>query len=205
MNQHAAREPKPELKPEPGHFRLLAPIYERYIQPKAPEKILAHLGLPQPGGAVLDAGGGTGRVAQYFVGKAAAVVVADQTFEMLQEARKKDGLAGVCALTEEMPFTDGHFCCIVMVDALHHVADQAATISELWRLLKPGGNIIIEEPDIRNFKVKVLALAEKLALMRSRFLSPERIISLFGFPGASSHVEVEGWTAWVIIKKGSSL
>jgi len=154
---------------------------------------------------VLDAGGGTGRVAQFFVGKAAAVVVADQTFEMLQEVRKKDGLSGVCALTEEMPFNDGHFCCIVMVDALHHVADQAATIRELWRLLKPGGSIIIEEPDIRNFKVKVLALAEKLALMRSRFLSPGQVTALFDFPGASSRVEVEGWTAWIIVEKDSSL
>ena len=201
MNRNKAREPKPE----PGHFRLLAPFYERFIQPKEPEKILAHLGLPQPGGAVLDAGGGTGRVAQFFLGKAAAVVVADQTFEMLQEVRKKDGLSGVCALTEEMPFNDGHFCCIVMVDALHHVADQAATIRELWRLLKPGGSIIIEEPDIRNFKVKVLALAEKLALMRSRFLSPGQVTALFDFPGASSRVEVEGWTAWMIIKKEPSL
>lgn len=189
------------MKKDPGHFRLLAPLYERFIKPQEPERILAHLGLPQPGGAVLDAGGGTGRVAQYFVGKAAQVVVADQTFEMLQEVRKKDGLSGVCSLSEEMPFTDGNFCCIVMVDALHHVADQAATIRELWRLLKPGGRIIIEEPDIRQFKVKLLALAEKLALMRSRFLSPQQVISLFDFDGASARVEVEGWTAWIIIEK----
>ena len=47
-----------------------------------------------------------------------------------------------------------------MVDALHHVADQEATIRELWRLLKPGGRIIIEEPDIRRFEVKLLALIE---------------------------------------------
>jgi len=104
-----------------------------------------------------------------------------------------------------MPFTDGHFCCIVMVDALHHVSDQAATIRELWRMLKPGGRIIIEEPDIRLFRVKLVALAEKLALMRSRFLSPGEVTALFNFPGASSRVEVEGWTAWIIVEKDSSL
>lgn len=194
----------PGMKREPGHFRLLAPFYERFIQPKEPEKILAHLGLPQPGGVVLDAGGGTGRVAQYFIGKTSQVVVADQTFEMLQEVRKKDGLSGVCSLTEEMPFADGLFCCIVMVDALHHVADQAVTIRELWRLLKPGGRIIIEEPDIRRFSVKLMALAEKLALMRSHFLSPGQVSALFDFPGTTSRVEVEGWTAWIIIEKNAS-
>lgn len=189
------------MKKEPGHFKLLAPFYERFIKPQEPENILSHLGLTQASGTVLDAGGGTGRVAQYFVGKAERVVVADQTFEMLQEVRKKNGLEAVCSLTEEMPFEDGHFCCIVMVDALHHVADQAATIRELWRMVKPGGRVIIEEPDIRRFSVKVLALAEKLALMRSHFLSPQKVISLFDFPGASSRVEVEGWTAWIIIEK----
>lgn len=189
------------MKKEPGHFKLLAPFYERFIKPQEPENILAHLGLTQASGTVLDAGGGTGRVAQYFVGKAARVVVADQTFEMLQEVRKKDGLEAVCSLTEEMPFADGHFCCIVMVDALHHVADQAATIRELWRMVKPGGRVIIEEPDIRRFSVKVLALAEKLALMRSHFLSPQKVISLFNFDGASARVEVDGWTAWIIIEK----
>lgn len=189
------------MQNEPGHFKLLAPFYERFIKPKEPEKILAQLGLPQPEGAVLDAGGGTGRVARYFVGKAARVVVADQTFEMLQEVGKKDGLTAVCALTEEMPFPDGYFCCIVMVDALHHVADQVATIKELWRVLKPGGRIIIEEPDIRNFRVKLLALAEKLALMRSHFLSPGQIFSLIEDPNAVKRIEVDGWTAWMIVEK----
>lgn len=189
------------MKRELGHFKRLAPSYERFIQPKAPELILSQLGLPQPDGAVLDAGGGTGRVAQYFVGKAGRVVVADQTFEMLQEVVKKDGLAAVCSLTEEMPFPDGYFCCIVMVDALHHVADQTATIRELWRLLKPGGRIIIEEPDIRSFRVKLIALAEKLALMRSHFLAPGRILGLFEDPAATKRVEVDGWTAWMIVEK----
>jgi len=189
------------MQNEPGHFKFLAPIYERFVKPREPEKILAQLGLPQPDGAVLDAGGGTGRVAQYFVGKAARVIVADQTFEMLQEAGKKEGLAAVCALTEEMPFPDGYFCCIIMVDALHHVADQAATIRELWRVLKPGGRVIIEEPDIRDFRVKLMALAEKLALMRSHFLSPQRILSLFNDTSVSKRVEVDEWTAWMIVQK----
>lgn len=189
------------MQNEPGHFKLLAPFYERFIKPKEPEKILAQLGLPQPYGAVLDAGGGTGRVAQFLVGKTSQVVVADQTFEMLQEARRKDGVTAVNSHTEELPFPNGYFCCIIMVDALHHVTDQTATIKELWRVLKPGGRIIIEEPDIRNFRVKLLALAEKLALMRSHFLSPGQIFSLIEDPNAVKRIEVDGWTAWMIVEK----
>ena len=189
------------MQNEPGHFKLLAPFYERFIKRKEPEKILAQLGLPQPDGAVLDAGGGTGRVAQFLVGKTSQVVVADQTFEMLQEARRKDGVTAVNSHTEELPFPNGYFCCIIMVDALHHVTDQTATIKELWRVLKPGGRIIIEEPDIRNFRVKLLALAEKLALMRSHFITPGRILDLFGDDRSVKRIEVDGWTAWMIVEK----
>ncbi len=189
------------MKRDPGHFKWLAPSYERFIQPKAPEVILAHLGLPQPEGAVLDAGGGTGRVAQFLVGKTSQVVVADQTFEMMLEARLKQGVSAVNSQTEELPFPDGLFCCVIMVDALHHVADQAATLNELWRVLKPGGRIIIEEPDIRRFRVKLLALAEKLALMRSHFLNPEQILSGFDNDQALKRIVVDGWTAWMIVEK----
>ncbi len=57
-----------------------------------------------------------------------------------------------------------------MVNALHHVCNQQETVNELWRTLQPGGRIVIEEPDVRTFAVKLFALGEKLALMRSHFL-----------------------------------
>jgi len=65
--------------------------------------------------------------------------------------------------------------------------------------VKPGGRIIIEEPDIRNFRVKLLALGEKLALMRSHFLSPQQIFSLFDNE-AMKRIVVDGWTAWLVIE-----
>lgn len=72
---------------------------------------------------------------------------------------------------------------------------------ELWRVLKPGGRLVIEEPDIRSFFIKMVAIAEKLALMRSRFLNPGRIAQLFSHPNARTQVESEGTTAWVIVDK----
>ena len=88
-----------------------------------------------------------------------------------------------------------------MVDALHHVCDQRATADELWRTLQPGGRIVIEEPDLRTVVVKLLALAEKMALMRSHFLSPARIAALFDHPNARVHIEAGTFNAWVIVEK----
>ena len=159
------------------HFGLAAPFYESFIHPGVPEKTLEQLSIPA-GAFVLDAGGGTGRVAQFLRGQAAQVVVVDQSFKMLREAHKKEGLNTACSDTERMPFRDNIFDRILMLDALHHVVNQLETINELCRILAPGGRIVIEEPDIRAFGVKLLALAEKLALMRSHFLSPHQIASL---------------------------
>ena len=83
------------MKPFLDHFSLLAPFYEFFIRPKNPEKISSLAHLPS-NGIVLDAGGGTGRVAQYFRGKAAQILVADESLKMLREAQKKMGCNQFC-------------------------------------------------------------------------------------------------------------
>lgn len=182
------------------HFDFLAPLYERFIKPKDPQDLWRFADLPTSG-ALLDAGGGTGRMAQFMNSKAHPVVVADLSCKMLAEARQKVGLHPVCSHTEKLPFPDAAFARIIMIDALHHVCNQQQTADELWRTLQPGGRIVIEEPDVRTLPVKGIALAEKLALMRSHFLSPPRIASLFRYPEARVQVEAKDYNAWVIIEK----
>jgi 2-polyprenyl-3-methyl-5-hydroxy-6-metoxy-1,4-benzoquinol methylase len=88
-----------------------------------------------------------------------------------------------------------------MVDVLHHVYDQEKTARELWRVTMPEGKIIIEEPDISNWGVKLVALAEKIVLMRSHFLSPAKIKDLFEYYTDAIHLHKEGHNAWVVITK----
>src|SRR4030042_1638683 len=109
-----------------NHFDILAPFYERVIRPADSQALCARLRLPVPG-ALLDAGGGTGREAQLLRGMAGRIVVADLSRRMLAEAVKKEGLNPVCALSEALPFPDGFFERILMVDAFHHVCSQPQT------------------------------------------------------------------------------
>lgn len=60
------------------HFDFLAPFYEKFIPPKDPQEMWSFADLPTSG-ALLDAGGGTGRVAQFMSGKVDSVVVADMS------------------------------------------------------------------------------------------------------------------------------
>ncbi len=191
------------MTPVLDHFGLLAPFYERFIQPKFPETLVELAGL-SPNARVLDCGGGTGRVAQFLCERAGLVALADQSLKMLAEARKKACLYPAGADAEHLPFPANSFDAVLMVDALHHVNNQAETAAELWRVLRPGGRIVIEEPDIHTFGVKLIALAEKLLLMRSHFLSAAQITALFdAHPAARCAVRAEAGTVWVVVEKAT--
>ena len=52
--------------------------------------------------------------------------------------------------------------------------------------------------------MKLLALAEKLASLRSHFLSPLRIAELFHYPNVRVRGETGKFNAWVIVEKESN-
>jgi len=183
------------------HFDFLAPIYERVIKAKLPERLVELVDVTSVE-RMLDAGGGTGRVSQYFSGQVDQIVIADLAFQMLTKSQSKNGLYPVNSHSEILPFPDESFDRIIMVDALHHVCDQSKTAQELWRVIKPGGKIVIEEPDFHNWSVKLIALAEKLALMRSHFLSGQEIQDLFSSFPAVIKIHKEDHFIWVVVDKG---
>lgn len=181
------------------HFDFIAGIYNR-LADYVPGPMMMRLAALPVSGLLLDVGGGTGRVARSLHGQAGGVIIVDLSRGMLRRARQK-GLPVVCAPAERQPFGEAIFERIIMMDTLHHVRDQRQTAAELWRLTAPGGRIVIVEPDIRRMAVKWIALFEKLLLMRSRFLSAERIAALFDDPAARVHIEYEASTAWVVVEK----
>ena len=155
-------------------FDYIASVYDCLnIQPD-PIRLRTLLGLPAEG-RLLDAGGGTGRVSlplRFLVG---AIVISDLSRPMLQQARRKGIDLTVQARTEQMPFPDGSFSRIIVVDALHHFGNQSAAIGELSRLLTPPGRLVIVEPDINRLIVKVVSLMERLMNMGIRFLPADEI------------------------------
>jgi len=180
------------------HFDFIAPFFSR-VGYSSLETMLAQAALPTPG-CVLDAGGGTGRVASAIRKHAGGVVVADPSLGMLGRADRTQ-LKLACSNSESLPFPNNFFERVIMVDALHHVINQTETAREMYRVLKPGGCLVIEEPDIRKFGVKLVAVAEKLLLMRSHFLSPQKIVDLFSFDSVKASIHETEGNAWIVIEK----
>ena len=186
------------------HFNLLGPIYD-LVFGRVTDHDMVDIAEVKPDHKLLDVGGGTGRVAALFEEFAGEILIVDSALRMLHQAQEK-GLRTVNGNSERLPLKTGSFDRVIMVDALHHVRNQAETLQETWRVLTPGGRLVVEEPDIQNFVVKLVALGEKIALMRSRFLAPEKIIEICQFEDRESVqlIRKKG-IAWIIMTKANSI
>jgi len=184
------------LMPILDHFGWIAPFYDRLASPPDRSIWRELLRLPITG-RLLDVGGGTGRLSGCLTGDARGVVLADASWKMAREAYAKPGLLPLVTEGEGLPFASASFSRVMMVDALHHVRDQQQCVTEMLRVLVPGGRLVIVEPDLRQGAIKVVAVLEKLLLMRSHILAPQAIRALFA--GAAVNVEMRTLGSSVIL------
>lgn len=107
------------------------------------------------GHQVLDIAGGTGDLTKRFariVGKEGKVVLADINDSMLKVGRDKlinSGVAGnveyVQANAECLPFEDNSFDILTIAFGLRNVTDKDAALRSMYRVLKPGGKLLVLE------------------------------------------------------------
>lgn len=95
-------------------------------------------------GLVCDVATGTARVARELRERGAGRVVGvDLSLPMLSRGRdevsRDEDVALVAGRAEQLPFPDATFDALTFTYLLRYVADPAATISELARVVRPGG------------------------------------------------------------------
>ena len=109
----------------------------------------------RPGQSALDVAGGTGDLAigmSRQVGRGGQVVLSDINAAMLQIGRDRcidAGCAGnvrfALANAECLPFPDNSFHCVSIGFGLRNVTDKPAALASMFRVLKPGGQLLVLE------------------------------------------------------------
>ena len=109
---------------------------------------------PIRGQALLDVAGGTGDISFRFLKRAsgANATVLDLTESMLAEGRKRAENVGISGQLEwvvgdamALPFEDDSFDVYTISFGIRNVTDPQKALSEAYRVLKPGGRIMVLE------------------------------------------------------------
>lgn len=122
------------LKSVPAFRALLRSVEARLYQ---------QISLPEP---ILDLGCGDGHFASLTFSKKLAVGI-DPWWRPLRKARRSGAYHFVIqGLGDVMPFPEGHFASVISNSVLEHIPDVQSVLNESFRVIKPGGRLVITFP-----------------------------------------------------------
>ena len=171
------------------------PFYQTY---KARVRALLR---PQPRRRYLELGGGTGDDARMLAQTSAAqVVMLDLSKTMARAACQRGLLNALVGNGAQLPFASQSFDGCWADRTFQHLPHPEATLHELVRVLRPGGRIVVVDPD---YDTQVVAVADQALAHRIRSYRADvnlqngtlahQMIRLFRAAGLRD-VQVEGLT-----------
>ncbi len=101
---------------------------------------------PQPGDRILDLAAGTGSSTEPFAAVGATAVPCDFSLGMLAQGRRRQpDLPFTAGDALALPFADGSFDAVTISFGLRNVADTQTALTELLRVTRTGGRLVICE------------------------------------------------------------
>lgn len=160
-------------------YNQYANIYEKdvpFLNTFEKDVVFEMLGIIS-GKNVLDAGCGTGRSAEFLARFGANVAGFDLSEKMIEICRKKfpskDFKVGSI---ENIPFDDDYFDLAISTFVIVHLKDLSKAFDELYRVLKPGGELIVTNINQRK-PPKLETSSGDFIIIESFYHRPEDVIS----------------------------
>ncbi len=120
----------------------LLSFYQSRLWRKALKKVVS----PSAGMRILDVAAGTGTSSMALMVSGAKVVAADFSKGMLEEGKRRyPDIDFVYADAMNLPFKDAEFDAVTISFGLRNVQDHKKALSEFYRVLKPGGKLVVCE------------------------------------------------------------
>lgn len=143
-------------------------------------------------GDILEVGIGTGRNLPYYPAGVNSLTGLDNNAGMLKQLEKSVDcqsvdLRPVHGSTESMPFRDNSFDTIVSTHSLCSMADRSGALSEIKRVLRPGGRFLFlehgvsPEPNVARWQRRLNVLQSRLAVGCVLDMEVERELTGAGF------------------------
>lgn len=129
-----------------GRYDLMNDIMSMGIH-RLWKRAMARAVAPRAGEMVVDLAGGTGDIARLLAGQGRDVVVCDPSQAMMAVGQQRcpSGVRFVEGTAEAMPFADNSVDVLTIAFGLRNVTSLAAALTEIRRVLKPGGRFLCLE------------------------------------------------------------
>ena len=141
------------------YFNLIAGRLGKNHCPGRSWEAIGHLALRLvPAITVADLGAGEGLISQLIANRAERVWCIDNSPRMIEvgtELAKKNGLANLTYKLgdiERVPLPDHSVDLAILSQALHHASHPQTAVNEAFRILKPGGQLLVLDLKEHNFE-----------------------------------------------------
>lgn len=179
----------------------------RQVWPDLPALLTDRWNLIQDAEWVLDFGGGAGGPALEIARRRDVWIdVADVAADALARVPPHPRLATHLLTGESLPFPDARFDVALALHVLHRIARIDGALSQLARVLRPGGRLIVVEFHPRCPLTRWLRLLSHLRRHPCAFFPPGALLALFQTVGLQGSVrEIDRFQYAVVgIKEGKT-